>query len=380
VLSATEIVDAAAQLAGAEPRRYEVLVPLVRIPQRARLAEPLSSWRTQAEVIAWLKRHGQDVSGVRAGGGFMFEFSARDPHSAVSQARPLVERLVARSSFLRSRRGAIEPLHCVWVSGLIGPVPLATPARGADILSLVHDGHLYRVDGPSQQIDDALELAAPLNQGALAPALASGWAAVESLLSNPDDPREDGGKVAAADRLAAIVTCSWPRAELTSLAHHHKPAAGDELSLRIAGCATNRERSRILAAALQGEARLSFSSRRYGDSEEAAAERMRELLVDPSRTLRDVQDAFVVAIRRFYRARNIVLHGASVRGVSLEAALRTGAPLVGAGLDRITHAALAEGLDPLDLAARAEASLDLVGGETGLHVVDLLTKPGEAAA
>jgi hypothetical protein len=99
------------------------------------------------------------------------------------------------------------------------------------------------------------------------------------------------------------------------------------------------------------------------------------LLSDPHGTLREVRAAFKVAIRRFYRARNIVLHGGSVQGVALEASLRTGAPLIGAGLDRITHAVLVEGLEPLDLAARAETALNLVGGETGLSVVDLLERP-----
>ncbi|MFH9978023.1 hypothetical protein ACH4ND_01945 [Streptomyces sp. NPDC017179] len=35
------------------------------------------------------------------------------------------------------------------------------------------------------------------------------------------------------------------------------------------------------------------------------------------------------------------------------------------------HAAYAEGLDPLDLAARAEVALTLVNGGTGHSVVDL---------
>jgi hypothetical protein len=77
-------------------------------------------------------------------------------------------------------------------------------------------------------------------------------------------------------------------------------------------------------------------------------------------------------MRRLYRTRNIVLHGGSTQGAALKAALRVAAPLVGAGLDRITHAMLIEGLAPLDLAARAEVGLKLVGGETGLSVVDLL--------
>ncbi|MFD3822073.1 hypothetical protein [Streptomyces sp. NPDC058625] len=61
--------------------------------------------------------------------------------------------------------------------------------------------------------------------------------------------------------------------------------------------------------------------------------------------------------------------------MALEASLRTAAPLVGAGLDRIIHADCTEGLDPLDLAARADISLTLVNGETGLSVVDLLERP-----
>jgi hypothetical protein len=73
---------------------------------------------------------------------------------------------------------------------------------------------MYRVDGTRSRVDDALELAAQINQGALGPAVAGGWAAVESLLFNPDDPAEEerSGKAVAADRLAAIITCSWPNA------------------------------------------------------------------------------------------------------------------------------------------------------------------------
>jgi hypothetical protein len=100
--------------------------------------------------------------------------------------------------------------------------------------------------------------------------------------------------------------------------------------------------------------------------------RMCRVITDPQRELADAVANFKMAMRRLYRTRNIVLHGGSTQGVALNAALRIAAPLVGAGLDRITHAALVEGLAPLDLAARAEVSLRLVGGETGLSVVDLL--------
>ncbi|WP_406292811.1 hypothetical protein OG948_00425 [Embleya sp. NBC_00888] len=99
---------------------------------------------------------------------------------------------------------------------------------------------------------------------------------------------------------------------------------------------------------------------------------MTNMLANPRVVLRDVADTLKLTMRRLYRARNIVLHGGSTQGVALDAALRTAAPILGAGLDRMVHAALVEQLDPLDLAARAEVALQLVGGDTGLTPVDLL--------
>jgi hypothetical protein len=72
----------------------------------------------------------------------------------------------------------------------------------------------------------------------------------------------------------------------------------------------------------------------------------------------------------------MVLHGGSTSSVVLAAALRTAAPLVGAGLDRIAHHYFESGITPLDLAARAELAMALVGGETHLSLVDLLQQPG----
>ena len=113
-----------------------------------------------------------------------------------------------------------------------------------------------------------------------------------------------------------------------------------------------------------------FRIGRYSDL--AAIERMAGVLADPQRTLGAAARTFRVALRRLYRARNIVLHCGSTQGVAIAAALRIAAPLIGAGLDRITHAALTEGVDPLRLAARAELALTLVDGETRLSLVELL--------
>ncbi|MFE1444158.1 integrase [Streptomyces sp. NPDC058739] len=371
-----DIAGSAAALARTPACPYEVLVALDRVPQR-QLAEPLEHWYDKGKVIAWLREHGHDTVGIRPGGGFVYRFTALDAFSAAEQARQMLERMTARSQFLRRDRGGVEPLPHIWVAGHARAIPLDPPARGADVLTLVNEGHLYQVAGARRRIDDALELAAAVNRGPMAPAVAGAWAAVESLLTHPDDPKgenERSGKAVAADRMAAIIACSWPRAELTALAHHHKPRTKDELARGIAACTTNQERARLAAAALHaGDASaLDFTGASTKYSDRPAAQRMADLVKDPRLVLRDVAGAFRIALRRLYRTRNIILHGGATQGVALEASLRTAAPLVGAGLDRIVHAAYAEDLDPLDLAARAEVALQLVNGETGLSVVDLL--------
>ncbi|MFF0094678.1 integrase [Streptomyces canus] len=371
-----DIADSAAALARTPAQPYEVLVALERVPRRE-LAEPLEHWYDKGKVIAWLREHGHATSGIRPGGGFVYRFTALDPFSAAEQARQMVERMTARSQFLRRDRGGVEPLPHIWVAGHPRPIPLDPPARGADVLTLVNEGHLYKVAGTRSRIDDALELAAAVNRGPLAPAVAGAWAAVESLLTHPDDPKgenERSGKAVAADRMAAIIACSWPRAELTALAHHHKPRTKDDLARNIAACTTNQERARLAADALHsgGASALDFTGASTKYSDRPAAQRMADLVKNPRPVLCDVAGAFRIALRRLYRTRNIVLHGGATQGVALEASLRTAAPLVGAGLDRIVHAAYAEDLDPLGLAARADVALNLVNGETGLSVVDLL--------
>ncbi|WP_329564466.1 hypothetical protein OG711_38705 (plasmid) [Streptomyces uncialis] len=369
----TDIAESAAELARARPQTFDVLVALDKVPHRE-LAEPLPNWLAKGQVGAWLREHGHDTAGFRTGGGFVYRLQALDPLSAADQARQLLDRMTARSEFLRNRRGGIVPLPQIWVAGHDTPVPLEPPARGVDVLSLVYEGHLYKVDVRGR-VDDALELAAVSNRGALAPAVAGGWAAVESLLVHPDDPRGDGersGKAVAADRMAAIIACSWPRAELTSLAHRHSPARPDALSEAIAACTNNRERARLTAAALRDHGPQALALK-YTDT--AAAQRMTALVNEPRKQLAEVNRAFRIAMRRLYRTRNIILHGGATQGIALDASLRTAAPLLGAGLDRIVHAFYTENLDPLDLAARAEVAMQLVDGETGLATVDLLEPP-----
>lgn len=363
----SDFLAEAAQLASASPRDFEVLVPFLSVPQQQLLAEGLPEWRTGSQVREWMTKHAPNET-IRHNGAFMYSIRACDPYAAGRKAGELLDRLLARSSFTRRNRSGPKPVGRLWVAGLDESLPLDAAARGVDILSLQKERTLYRILD-EDLLDNALELAAPLNRGARGPAVAGGWAALESLLYDPGDQadRKDGRAVAAA-RMAALVTCSWPRAELTALSYAHKPQTPDVLSQQLANATTNRERAGLVASALYAIRPLVADD----PTDAAAAARMSVLVASPRRSLQGVRAVVEGSLRRLYRQRNIVLHGGSTQAVALDATLRTTAPLVGAGLDRIAHAYLAGRVLPLTLAARAEMRLSLVGTQNGPLVTDLL--------
>lgn len=336
--------------AEATPRSFDVLVPFSVLPRRQLLAEELPEWRTAHQVRNWFKTNAPGQS-VRHNGAFMYSVEALDPYAAGRKATQLVERLIARSSYLRQNRSGLEPVGRLWVSGLAESLPLRPPARGAEVLYLERSRTLYQV-ADRNLLDDALELAAPLNSGTPGPAVAGGWAAVESLLYHPGDEADHkDGRAIAATRLARLVTCSWPRAELTALSHRHEPSAPDLLTQQLSNARKSRQRAQAIARAIESGHDLALRDQ----SDINAKERMAALIGAPKTTLRDVLLVVESSLRRLYRQRNIVLHGGSTQSVALSATLRTAAPLVGAGLDRVTYAYLSEGISPLDLAERAGA-------------------------
>ena len=203
---------------------------------------------------------------------------------------------------------------------------------------------------------------------ALCPLLTDG--AIEALLTAPSDAEDgrEGRGAVAADRMAILVTASWPRGELTTLSYRHSPGTPDRLSIELDQVSINSERARWVATALESGRSLNLSS----PSDRAAASRMQALVVQPKRTLGDVNHHMRTAFRRLYRQRNILMHGGTTGSIALPTALRAAAPLIGAGLDRLTHAALSDDVGALQLAARAQLNIDLLGGADARHLVDLL--------
>jgi hypothetical protein len=371
-----DLLDGACQLAEQSDQEFEVLIPFVSVPDHKALASHLEEWLSPKRAVSWFADNGFDKP-PRHNGAFVFRFTAKDPVVAARAAGAMVRRLEARRSYARgsaytrySDRHHLQPVGQVWIKGEPNPLLLAPPNRGVIVLSLVSEKTMYSVHH-NDQLDEALELAAPLNDGSTATAAAGGWAAVESLLYHPGDELDvTEGRAVVADRLAAIVACSWPRAELTTLSYRHRPVAPDDLSRRLDACRTNKERSRVVADVLADGAGNSLVL--DSPHELAAAKRMKTLIADPYRQLSDVRQVLSGVFRRLYRQRNIVVHGGSTEAIALEAALRAAAPLIGAALDRLVHAQLINDERPLTLAARAENSIALVGDPMGPDITGLL--------
>lgn len=374
-----DLLTGACALAEQDDQEFDVLIPFQSVPNHERLASHLDEWLNPGRAAAWFRDNGF-TRPPRHNGAFVYRFTAKDPLGAARQAGAMVRRLEARWSYERGRahtagghRHRLRPVGHVWIKGQVCSLPLLPPSRGVSVLSLVSERTMYSVNR-SDRLDDALELAACLNEGSAATAAAGGWAAVESLLYHPGDELDvTEGRAVVADRLAAIVACSWPRAELTTLSYRHRPRVPDELSRRLEQCATNVERSRVIAGALSDDADVPPVLE--SPHELAAAERMRSVLRNPQAQLNDVRRILNCVFRRLYRQRNIVLHGGNTEAIALDAALRTAAPLIGAALDRLVHAQLINNEDPLTLAARAENSLALVGDPLGPDITGLLRGP-----
>jgi len=325
------------------------------------LPRTASGWMSGRDVVTWLRTRGHDTNGLRVHGGLLYSIPARDSFAAAEVVRERVDQLLARAAL-----GTNKPVHVVdriWIEGCSAAFAVARPPRGVAVHSLEREGLV--IERPShEKTESAIELLGVMNSGPPGAAVASGWAAIESLLLGAGEGVE---RVAAADRMADVVSCSFPRAELTTLGYRHSENSADELAVAIRGATDNRDRARLVAKHLIAGHRLSLRS----IADVAAEERLLSILKNPAKGVSDVRNHIQQAARRLYRQRNLVMHG-GVRSVALSSCLRTGAALVGACLDRIIHALFAEKVEPLDLAARAGRKLAVLQHRLPVEVTDLL--------
>ena len=353
-----DLVDEAHAMSQEAPRRWDALVAFEALPTRGGIP---NGWLDSPRVHAWLRANNFLVEGVRQNGGLELSVTARDPYAAVAVIRERLDAISARVALTIT--GRLRVVNKVWIRGQDDPFDLYRLRHRAEIHSLRKERQLYSVAEENSLLDSAIALMQPVNGGNLSAAISGTWGAVETLLYSPGD----GDRVTAGDRMATIVACSFPRAELTGIAHNID--AGTPLGARVAGINENKAKAREVALAIQNNPNDPITVTRTID--EASLARIKKIAASPSNGLRDVQGHLSGAFRRLYRSRNLILHWGRVGGDIRRCCLRTTGPLIGAGVDRIAHSWLIEGLHPLGLASRATASLTSIK-QGGANLVDLL--------
>ena len=356
-ISLPQLCDALQAEMLASPRReFEVLLAFSTIP--VLLNGVPSTWLQGPAITAWLRENGFDTAGVRSPVAMVLKVQARDAIGAAHAARSESDRYAARALIATG-----EPLNrspMLWVKGSSAPAPMKEDSRGVGVKELFREDRVFSPEA-NQSVDAALELLAHLEGSSPPAAVAGGWGAIEGLLADPSD------RATAADNLATLVTCSFPRAELTALSYRAQSAYPEQFR-ELEGERTNRERSRILAQIII-DGRMPEMPR---VTDQAAVARLKKLLTNPGTELQTIREAIGESFHRLYRQRNLILHGGRLDSVALTASLRTVAKLAGAGMDRITHGHYVQNLRPMELVAKANLALALVSRESPLGCVDLL--------
>lgn len=362
--SLQEIVRATVDLADAQPRSRDVLVPFLTAPGPTTSAtgtDADTQWLAPDATRGWLKRNKLSIpKDLRYAGALRVVVDALDPWAASDKARVIVDRVLARVQLSTSSIG--EAAALAYVAGHDAQIDLLPSRRFVEVQALRSEGMVYR--DPGSRVDAALELMQPLETGPVAPAVAGSWAAIESLLTSPADK---GNRAIAGDRLAALVACSWPRAELTTLAYRYAKENSDALAKRISDADSNQNRSAELWRAIRDDGVNPFGR----PEDQAALRRMQAISANPA-AIRRVREYVTQTFRRLYRCRNLILHWGNTRAVAVEATLRTAPALVGAGMDRLAHHWFRYGTEPVELAGRAEFALDSLGTSFAKGIVELL--------
>lgn len=349
VYSLTDLLTEAHDLLMQPLRNFECLIAITGGPFSRPGYKP-DSWLSVKDVSAWLSANRSFKVPAGCAAGVRLTVKARDPWSAASLANEHIESLSIRLALGLRTELPIYPK--LWISGIEQPFERVRQPITLDIGSLDRANKLYDINQESA-VDHALNLIGNLRNKPSAVAVSSSWAAVEALLSAPGDD----SKGTVAERFADIATCSFPRAELTSLAHAYRENNKfTNLGVALSMCNSNKASATILAETLCDGAYPTG----LADKDDAGRERIHCILKTPETGLADVRAAIHRCMARLYRQRNIVNHWGRTSGKCLDAALRTAAPILSAGFDRIVHAWYVDRVSPRELAAIAALNLALL--------------------
>ena len=366
--SIPELAAEALTMTDKMPRKIrQVFIPCSAPFQKPTEAKNMFQWLDGPAATRWLEANSSNPGVGREGAGFLLTVRERDPWAAINAAQTVIARADARVRVADRSNERIKPTGWALVAGSKRHYRLRSSPRQVEVESLLREHAVYKFDeGSPTDIDDALELASYMESPNTGAAVTGGWSAIEGLMIRPGERKH----YLAADRLAALVTCSLPRAELTPLAYRHQETASDDLADALAAAQSNSRRVQLVEAHLRRGRRLALTD----VSDITAQNRMVAMFSEPYKELERIRGYVTESLRRLYNQRNMIVHSGSLRSVVLSATLRTAFSLVGAGLDRIVHAQLTADcpVKPLSLVARAETELCLVGSPGGRELGSLL--------
>jgi hypothetical protein len=347
-----QLVDEARRRLELPTRTWEAFVPVQQIPFHGH--PPPANYLTAAQSLDQLPAELSPRLGIRVNGALRYEVDALDAAAAATRAGDLIRRLAARVTVGLPGEDEVVAGKLAWIRRLDGTdvgtwQPLREVQRSVEVVTLYRNELVFASPDVGTELDEALELLAVVEMGSPGASLASAWATIESLLCGPTDLESR----IAASRMAAIVTGSLPRAELTPLGHGYQEEHDDELAAELAACGTNLEMAVVMERAIR-RAEPAFSD----VSDQAAVLRLRSFVNEPA-ALRRVQTYLEQAFLRLQRLRNRVMHGGSAESAVTPAVIGTIPALLGAGVDRIVHGAFSADprLTSLELAARADVNV-----------------------
>ena len=358
------VLDVGREMLLKPPREYEFIVGLTRAPAEVRESFG-DRWLDSDTYLDRFRAaaNPQRRPVPREGAGAIYwKTEARDPHAAMYELLEWQQKLLARVQLGLGQPEKVEfESDAVDVSANKIRTPLED-LRSIRLPSIQRNRLFVGGDKSEQQLDGAIALLASQSGEVRGASIASVWAAAEGVLGRP------GGKgTDVADRLADIVTCSFPRAEIGELARSwletNTGALADELRDQASA-----DQARIMSTQLMTIGDPGFKLA----SDKAAVVRYVQLASQPEAVLKRVRNYYSGAFRRLYYQRNFVMHAAKFDSVTLGVSVRTAPALVAAALDRVVNAQHAKvPISPLALAARAEIELDMVG-KTGARPIYLL--------
>jgi hypothetical protein len=346
------------------PRDYEFIVGLTRAPLEVRESFGDRWMDSDSYIDQFRSATNPERRPIpREGAGAVrWKAEARDPHGAMYKLLEWQEKLLARVQLGFGQAEKVEfEADVVDKSTNKIRTPLQD-LRSIRLPSIQRNRLFIGGDNSEQQLDGAIALLASQSGEVRGASIASVWAAAEGIFGRP------GGKgTDVADRLADIVTCSYPRAEIGELARSWVENNSDDLadSLRDQVSADQAE---IMSKHLMTNGDPGFKSA----SDRAAVVRYIQLASQPEAVLQRVRSYYSGVFRRLYYQRNFIMHAAKFDSVTLGVSARTAPALVAAALDRVVNAQHGRiSISPLALAARAENELEMVG-KSGTHAIYLL--------